>query len=209
MRTRLTLVALALALGPFLAAPAAAQTYYYPARPARSVLIYPKGLYVGGGLVLSRILSQDGGAELLENGGGVTLYTGLRVNRVLALEAGWTGTFHNPEAVDTGFGEDIDYLVLNGLTADAKIFLNTTADNLEPYLQGGVGLYLLDSTYFGAQSAGTGFQLGGGAVTRLGEHLELGARALYRGLAMAPPDGGRADTVVSALTLEANLTVRF
>jgi hypothetical protein len=194
-------------LGP---SPAQAQYYYrtYPAH-ARVVTLYPQGLYVGGGLVATRILSQSGGDEFLRGGGGLTLHTGFRVNRSLALEAGWTGTLHNPETVRTAFGDDVDYLALHGFTADARIFFRTETPNVEPFVQGGVGLYLLDSTYFGAQSVGTGFQAGGGVNIGLSGHLDLGLRALYRGMAMGPPEGGYRDTYVSALTVDGNLSFRF
>ena len=190
---------------------ALAQPYSGPAyRPhSRAVVLYPKGLYIGGGLVGTHILAQDGGAELLEGGGGVALHAGLRVNRRLALEAGWMGTLHNPVAVDTPFGEDTDYLVLNGFTADAKIYVGTGNTRLEPYLQGGVGLYLLDSNYFGTQSIGSGFQAGGGLDWRVGERIDIGARALYRGMAMGPPERDYNDTYVSAVTLEGRINFRF
>jgi opacity protein-like surface antigen len=198
-------IACFLALGP---SPAQAQYYYYPAH-ARVVTLYPKGLYVGGGLVATHILSQSGGDEFLRGGGGFTLHSGFRVNRSLALEAGWTGTLHNPETVRTAFGDDTDYLALHGFTADARIFFRTEHRNMEPFVQGGVGLYLLDSTYFGAQSVGTGFQAGGGVSFALGGHLDLGLRALYRGMAMGPPEGGYRDTYVSALTVDGSLSFRF
>lgn len=196
-----------------LAAPSSAQAQYYYARPYyrphAQVVVYPRGLYFGGGLIGTRILDQRGKTELLDSGGGITLYTGLRVNRTLALELGWAGTFHNPETVQTTFGEDTDFLILNGFTADAKVYLGTQNQSIEPFLQGGVGLYLLDSTYFGAQSVGTGFQAGGGIDLRAGDHVLLGLRALYRGMAMGPPEGTDNDTFVSAMTLEGNLTFRF
>ena len=193
---------------------ATAHAQYYSSRPyyrphSRVVAIYPEGLYVGGGVIGTRVLDQRGGAEVIDSGAGFALYTGLRVNRTLALEAGWIGTLHNPEKVQTNFGEETDYLILNGFTADAKIYLSTGIQNVEPFLQGGVGLYLLDSEYFGAQSVGTGFQAGGGFDFRVGGKVLLGARVLYRGMAMGPPDGAESDTFVSAATAEGNLTIQF
>ena len=190
----------------------AAHAQYHPAyRPhsRAAAVVYPKGLYVGGGLVGTRILSQQGGNELLEDGAGLSLYAGLRVNRSLALEAGWVGTLHNPVAVNTSFGEDTDYLVLNGFTADAKVFLGSANPKMQPFVQGGVGLYLLDSTYFGTQSVGTGFQAGGGVEIGLGRHVDLSLRGLYRGMSMGPPNQAESDTFVSAMTLEGNLSFRF
>jgi hypothetical protein len=180
-----------------------------PPRGHVGVAYYPSGLYVGGGVVATRILHQQGGNELLSHGGGLTFYGGVRLNPMLALEAGWTGTLHNPARVDTVFGPDVDYLVLHGITGDAKIYFDAGASSMEPYLQGGVGLYLLDSEYFGTQSVGTGFQLGGGFDLQLSEIANLGLRALYRGMAMGPPHTNYNDTFVSAVTVEGNLTFKF
>lgn len=189
-----------------------AQQYQHPAYRPHSRAATPelsRRLYVGAGLAGTRILHQSGGNELLQGGGGIALHAGVRLNRLLALEAGWIGTLHNPVAVDTPFGEDTDYLVLNGFTADAKVYLRASNPRMEPYLQGGVGLYLLDSNYFGTQSVGTGFQAGGGLLFHLSPSVDLGARALYRGMAMGPPEQNYNDTFVSALTLEGNLNIRF
>jgi hypothetical protein len=199
--------------------PAEAQRAYrrgrspYDGYARMQVHIIPYGVYVGAGLVGLRILDQSGGeeseGELLDDGAGLTLFTGIRLSQRLALELGWVATFHNPESLRTNFGSDTDYLVLNGFTADAKIYLGEGESIVDPFLQGGVGLYLLDSTYFGAQSLGTGFQAGGGFEFHLGPQLDLGVRALYRGVAMGPPRSGDEDTFVSAAGLEANLSLRF
>lgn len=173
------------------------------------VHVIPHGLYVGAGLVGMRILGPRGGDALLEDGGGMTLYTGLRLGPRLALELGWMATFHDPDSGMSSFDPDADYLVWSGFSGDAKIYLGDDGQLLEPYVQGGVGLYLLDSNTFGAQSVGTGFQAGGGLDFHLGPHLDLGLRALYRGVAMGPPDAGDEDTFISALGAEGNLTLRF
>lgn len=195
---------------------------YYRSRPHRyharpyqpqahvGVFLYPRGLYVGAGLTASRILHQSTGpgsaAGLIDDGAGLTLFTGLRINRTLALEAGWIGTVHGP---DGAAFDQAEHLMLNGFTADARVYLPSSSEGLEPYLQGGLGLYLLDSTYFGTESVGSGFQLGGGFDLRLGDSVKLGLRALYRGLAMGPPDAGYADTYVGALSAEGNLVLQF
>jgi hypothetical protein len=192
---------------------AEAQRYYryHPARPrARvGVMVFPRGIYFGGGLTATRILAQEGGSELLEDGAGLTLYSGLRVNQSLALELGWMGSLHNPERVQTAFGSDTDYLVLNAFTADAKVYVQRDAIEVQPFLQGGVGVYFLDSDYFGTQSVGTGFQLGGGVDFYTRSNVVLGLRALYRGMAMGPPSEDYNDTYVSAATVEGSLTFQF
>jgi hypothetical protein len=190
---------------------AEAQYRYRRARPGAAVVIVPRGLYVGGGLLGTAILDQRGGPEYLDNGGGLSLYGGIRLGRMLALELGWLGSLHNPQTVDGPFGPETDFLVLGGITADAKIYFNSGQPNVrgEPYIQGGLGVYFLDSGTFGTQSVGTGFQLGGGYDFLVGQNLRLGVRGLYRGIAMGPPESGVDDTFVSGVTFEGNLTIEF
>lgn len=194
---------------------AEAQYRYRRARPGATVVVFPRGLYVGGGVVGTAILDQSGGPEILEGGAGVTLYGGMRIGRLLALELGFLGSFHNPATVDVGFGPETDYLVLSGATADAKIYLMSGSYQQgirpagEPFIQGGLGVYTLASENLGTDSIGTGFQLGGGYEFHIGRALDLGVRGLYRGIAMGPPDSSFNDTFISALTVEGNLTIRF
>lgn len=198
------------------ASTADAQRYYARGRgrvyvqPQASVVVVPIGLYFGGGLLGNLILSQEGGNELLDNGGGLSLFAGWRFGQRLALELGYAGSFHNPAEVETVFGDDVDYLVLSGFTGDARIYLGD--DPMAPhewYLQGGLGLYAIDSTYFGTQSVGTGFQLGGGVDFHVAPQVDLGLRGLYRGIAMGPPDERYDDTFISAVTLEGNVSFHF
>jgi Outer membrane protein beta-barrel domain len=220
--TRFSLAA-ALALTAGLAlgqAPARAESYaryrargrvYVHPRAEVGVVLVPQGFYVGAGLVGMHILSQSGGEELLDDGPGLTLYGGWRLIPRLALELGWTGTYHNPATVQTNFGPDTDYLILNAFTGDAKIYLGDQSQpqQFDPYVQGGLGVYLLDSTYFGAQSVGTGFQLGGGIDFHVAPQLDLGVRGLYRGIAMGPPNSNQNETFVHTVGIDGNLTVKF
>jgi hypothetical protein len=184
------------------------QPYYGP--DAHVGIFIPWGWYVGGGLVGARVLHQEGGEDLVGNGGGVTLYAGLRVHPLLALEAGWLGSLHEPRG--SSFAED-DSLVLNALTTDARVYLplgqGVETSGFEPFLQAGLGVYLLDNAYFGSQSVGTGFQLGGGLDATLGPNFLVGARLLYRGMAMGPAEESYTDTYVGAVTGELDLTIRF
>jgi Outer membrane protein beta-barrel domain len=212
--TRRALAALAVTLGLVLASQTAEAQHRrgrapYDYSTRMRVYFIPYGVYLGAGLVATRVLHQSEEPKLLDDGVGVALYAGLRLSDRLALELGWLSTFHDPEEADGSFGEGADYLVLNGFTGDARIYLGQDRGSADLYLQGGVGLYLLDSYYFGSSSIGTGFQAGGGVDFHLGPHLDLGLRALYRGIAMGPPDADDDDTYVSAVGAEGNLTIRF
>jgi hypothetical protein len=218
MRRQLVIATLALVVLAGVAGSAAAQYrrrgHYHGG--GGEVVFIPYGLYVGAAVEGTRILDQSGdGDELLGHGGGLTLFSGIRLNPIIALELGWLISFHNPARVATIFGDDVDYLVLNGFTGDAKIYLGNLqrggemGTGIEPYLQGGLGLYLLDSTYFGTQSIGTGFQLGGGLDFALAPRVAVTLRVLYRGMAMGPPERAENDTFVSALTGELGLQFGF
>jgi hypothetical protein len=206
MISMLRTLAVAIALATL--APAAhAQSYYGP--PTVVVRPRPSWWYAGVGLVGTTILDQTGGPELLHSGGGVSAWLGVNVARELSLELGWLGSFHNPATVDTVFGPETDYLMLQGLTADAVIHLGRPRP-VDPYLQAGVGVYFLGSQHAGyADSTGAGYQLGGGVDFRVGPIVSLGVRALYRGMAMGPPDGGPNDTFIHALTLEGSVALHF
>ncbi|MEK7703681.1 MAG: outer membrane beta-barrel protein [Myxococcota bacterium] len=204
MRARFAAATLAfLAIGSFTLA---AQAAHFGA--SGGLYISAPGAWYGGiGLVGTKIVRQDGGPELLADGAGLSLYGGLRLGSQLSLEAGWMESFHNPALVETYYGEQLDYLVVEALTLDVRI-LGRRQGSFVPYFQGGLGLYALSSEYFGTDSVGSGFQLGGGAEILLGPVVSLGGRALYRGIAMGPPHSDVRDTFVSAVTGEIYLGLR-
>lgn len=211
MTTRLLPTLTVLLAATLAGAPDARADHYHRSRHHHGharvgLILYPHGLYAGGGLLASRVLHQDGGGPLLDHGAGLSLFSGFRINRSLALEAGWIGTVHGPEGAAFG---DADTLVLNGFTADARVYWQTANPSVEPFIQGGLGLYLLDDAYFGTQSVGSGFQAGGGFDLVLGDHVKLGLRVLYRGMAMGPPDAASADTYVGTLNAEGNLVLQL
>jgi hypothetical protein len=189
------------------------RTYY--ARPHYhaqvGVALYPYGLYGGFGLLAMYPIKQQGGPEQLEKGAGFTLYGGWHATERLSLELGWLESFHNPVEVNSWWGSEVDYLVLDGWTLDARIHLGggRGSDRVDPYVEGGLGLYALSSENFGLDSVGTGFQLGGGLDFYLAPWFTIGARARYHGISMGPPDGGRDDLFISAASLEGNLALHF
>src|SRR5215470_15155605 len=129
--------------------------YYPPPPPPRAVVVQPDWWYIGAGIVGTSILDQSGGPELLHSGGGLTAWLGVNLSRTFSLELGWLGSFHNPATVDTYYGRDTSWLVLEGVTADAKVHL--TRGRIDPYLQGGVGVYFLGDSQVGfADSVGPG-----------------------------------------------------
>lgn len=168
------------------------------------------GWYAGAGLFGTRILDQAGGSEQLQSGGGLSLWGGLHVNDVLSLEFGWMGSLHNPATVNTWYGPETDFLVLDALTADARFHLRKGEQgSVDPYVQAGLGFYALSSEHLGLDSVGSGFQLGGGFDWYAVDKLTLGLRVRYHGIAMGPPDGRENDVFISAATVEGSVAVHF
>ncbi len=180
----------------------------YPrAQPRVGIFVYPHGLYFGAGLTGAAVLHRDS-ATPIGSGGGATLYSGLRLHRSLGLELGWLGTIHGP--ADSALGDSTeDPWILNGFTADARIYLPASDSHWEPYLQGGFGVYVAGEQNYGELSIGTGFQAGGGFDARIGPHLSAGVRVLYRGLALGPSDSDELDSYLGLITAEGSLSLRF
>lgn len=170
------------------------------------VVARPGGLYVGAALVGTAIVDQSGGPDLVASGTGLRLLGGWRLSQRLALEMGWSTTFHEAEA---DFGPDADTLVLSGFTGDAKIYLGGGGERVDPFVQGGVGFYLLGGSILDSQSIGSGFQVGPGVDLHVTEDVDITLRALYRGVAMGPPDQRDDDTFLSVLGGEAGISLRF
>jgi hypothetical protein len=185
---------------------------YYGGRPAQQIGGPDSRTtwYMGVGLFGTSILDQTGGPEVLDDGGGISVWAGLHLNDALSLEIGWLGSFHNPADVDTWWGTETDFLVLEGVTADARLHLARGGSVFDPYLTGGVGVYFLGSEHLGMDSVGGGFQVGGGFDVWVGPAVTIGLRARYHGISMGPPDGeGENDTFISAATVEGSLAFHF
>ncbi len=163
------------------------QPRYRPApprrRPRRRNRSSKPGLaYVGiGGLGLFNLSSGGGVTELIQSGGGFTLFAGARTSPYVALEVGLTGTVHDftPENPNNTSENG----VLEAATIDGKIFLAPESVRFEPFLQAGVGYYVLSSDLFvSTQLHGMGLQVGGGVDIRLNPGVALGVRGLYKGI---------------------------
>lgn len=174
---------------------------------ARMRVVSPAvGLYVGASLVGTAIVDQSGGPDLLASGTGLRLLGGWRLGHRLALEIGWATTFHEAKA---DFGPGADTLTMSGFTGDAKVYLGVGGERVDPFVQGGVGFYLLGGSHLDGGSAGSGFQVGPGIDLHLGADVDITLRALFRGVAMGPPDPRDDDTFLSALGAEAGVSLLF
>lgn len=167
----------------------------------------PFGWFFGVGGSAIAVRGQVGGTERLEGGPGSTIFGGFHLHPNAALEFSWTESYHNPAVVDTWFGEAVDYLVLDGLSVSARVYLGRMLYVATPYLVAGVGGYSLSSTNFGLDSTGTGFHIGLGCDFWPTSWWAVGVRLLRRSISFDPPAGAAGDFVLTTmgLTLAASL----
>lgn len=191
--------------------PAYAQ-YYGRHRPmmgyGANPTLMPRG-YIGFSGLGSAVLNQSGGVELLDNGGGVSIWGGVRFGPIFALELDWMGSFHNPAGACDPAVCVVNYLVLSTLNVDAKIHFPTNT-NFDPFVQGGAGFAWIGREGLAADAKGGGIDLGGGFDLWLNYWWTFGIRGLYRGVSMsdyATVTGDR--TFLSLFTLEVNLAAHF
>lgn len=212
-----TLLSLVVALACSLELPASAGSYYSHARGRGygyvSSSASPGQFYLGVSGLGTGVLKQHGGVEYMASGGGMAVWAGLRLGAPLAIELGYTGSFHNPAtACAIGPYYDIcsaNYLVLDILSADAKLHL-PTGNNLDPFLQGGIFMAWVGREGFAADATGAGFDLGGGVNLWFNPWWTVGVRGLYRGMKLS--DYGAytgSDTFLSVFTGELALAVHF
>ena len=164
---------------------------------------------MGLGLVGYGALGRSGGYDLVGSGLGFGVRAGARIGSVLALEGAYESTSHRVGQDAEVLGEGTDGVVLSSFTGDAKIRFPLTIASVTPFVQAGVGLYLLDNGYFGAAAIGSGFQGGAGFDLELDPGFDLGVCVLYRGIAFGPPDESEEDSFLSLLSAGINLALRF
>jgi hypothetical protein len=166
------------------------------------------GLYIGLGGMGNFVVNQanapvDG---FINQGGGFTAFLGLRLGRMLALEAGYTVDIHNP--VHNSQGATVNALVLHSGTLDLKILFPTHSP-FRPFLQAGLGVYELasyaDSTDY---RNGLGFQLGGGLDFFLNRVISVGGRVLYHGISFTQEIDGT-NPFLSTVSVEGNIQIHF
>jgi hypothetical protein len=168
------------------------------------------GVYLGAGLVGNIVVSQidsPGGNDFISHGGGGQLFLGVRLHRYFALEFGYAQTAHNP--VEDPSGYTVSFLALHALTADAK-FIFPNRSNVRPYVQVGVGYYILTHEYEDATSGG-GIQLGVGIDIWLNPWWTLGGRVLYHGIKFDELGSGSVQgrPFLSTASLDLNVQVHF
>jgi len=151
-------------------------------RPHRRRSGKPGLAYVGvGGLGVFNLSSGGGVTELIQSGGGFTLFAGARTSPYVALEVGVTGTVHDFTPENPNNPGEMG--ILEAATIDGKIFLAPTSVRFEPFVQVGVGYYVLSSDLFvSTQLHGMGLQAGGGVDIHLNPAVALGLRGVYKGV---------------------------
>jgi opacity protein-like surface antigen len=180
-----------------------------PAHPAYAV----RG-YVGLAGVGTGVLGQSGGAEYIgTRGGGFSLYGGVRLGPMFALELNYTGSFHNPQSTCSGDGSlaycSASYLGLHMLSVDARVYFPTWT-RFDPYVQGGLMGAWVGRQGFAPDAKGGGFDLGGGVDFWLGNNWTLGARGLWRGVKLSDyATYTGTDEFVNIATFEVSLAAHF
>lgn len=179
--------------------------------------------YMGGQLMGIGALGQSAlktDRYLSRFGGGLGLFAGVRLGPHLALEGNWTFALHD-EALPDLPQLDSHSIYIMTVTADLKAYLPTDSP-MEPYLQVGGGLLMSGGVQLderqGEQpdgfSTGATFSAGCGLDLWVTRHLAMGARVLYRGLALGENRDDRKDeqrfrNVIHGISVDAFATIHF
>jgi hypothetical protein len=147
----------------------------------------PVRAYMGAAGVGSFVLNQPPGRESVQSGGGISVFAGVDLGPWIGIEVGYLGSFHNPGWACGGvYAADIcksDYLVLDLMSVDLRLHL-PTGTRLVPFIEGGGVLGWVGRAATTPTALGAGFQAGGGIEGWIGNYFTLGARVLYRGIAV-------------------------
>ena len=137
---------------------------------------YPQLYFALGGVGNLLIEDASGPSDGLGFGGGFELFFGYRFNAYAAIDLGWMSTFHGTTRTGRPGA------MVAALHGDVRIFLIPWASRLDPYVQVGLGLYLINQHNSSAEApTGIGFQGGLGLDFHLNPVVTLGIKALYRG----------------------------
>ncbi|TNF33074.1 MAG: hypothetical protein EP329_08755 [Deltaproteobacteria bacterium] len=139
-------------------------------RPYRPLMHFGIGIHGASILDDSEATSNSN----FDTGGGFSLDFGWRLGSTFSLDLGLSTSFHDSLS-------GLETANLTSVTIDGRFFLNDWNQRLQPYLQAGLGAYVLsydssDNTY-----SGPGFQLGGGIDFYLTRGVSIGGKLLYRG----------------------------
>jgi hypothetical protein len=166
------------------------RVYYYYSERLPPPWIQPKpfgGVFgvSGFGTIVAR---QDGGVEYLHHGGGLSIYGGVEIGRVVGIEAKYAASFHNPIETSCTAGIhyvwcDVSYLLLETFGIDLKLHIPTYT-RFVPYFTVGPMVGWIGRTGNVADALGGGFEAGGGFDIWFTRHGTVGIEALYRGLLM-------------------------
>ncbi len=162
---------------------------------------YRMHAYAGGQLMGIGALDQSAGddeAYLSRFGGGIGLFGGVRLSPHWSVEGNWTFALHD-EALRGPQGGDghFESIYLMTVTADVKVHLPTNSP-MEPYLQAGGGLLMSGAIHLDTREQQRPDSFSMGAVVNAGvgldlwvtRHISMGARVLYRGMALGQPEDG-------------------
>jgi hypothetical protein len=175
--------------------------------------------YIGGQLMGIGALAQSAAGDeryLSRFGGGIGLWAGLRLNPVVSLEGNWTFALHD----EAGGDEKLDSIYIMTATADLKAHL-PTASPLEPFAQVGGGLLVSGGIYLDERnpelpdtifSVGAAFNAGVGLEIWVTRHITMGARVLYRCLALGEQREDRSErfrNVIHGISVDAQASIHF
>jgi len=186
----------------------------YAPRPRRAVEVpYNPMFHFGLGINGNSVTGSDDSriTEGLDSGAGFELGFGWRITDFVSLDFNWLMSFHD---AGTGTASGVE-AALTSFGLDLRVFLTDRSRRVQPYIQAGVGAYILgrDSFEFDTLTGG-GFQLGGGADFYLTRHVSIGGKLLYRGAYLDNAESTYSwfpteSTWLSTLTYGADLKFHF
>lgn len=161
--------------------------------------------YLGAQLMALAVVKQQlNDIDTIGHGGGVGITGGIRLGKVVSLEANWTFTAHDEywrdEIKPDEIAVEVDSLQIQTFTADLKLHIPTFR-RVEPYFQLGGGWAILGGMGWKPDEPkyekfmpsyvytdGPTFNAGMGLNVWLGRFLTIGGRVLYRGIYFTEAD---------------------
>lgn len=182
----------------------------HPPAPVRRFGDDRTSVYFGiGGLGNFFIQGSNQLSRVYEGGGGFSLQFGARFNRFFALELAYMAAFQNTQST----AGNINTGTVQAVSIDGKVFVMPGSSRIEPFLQLGIGAYIL-SEALRHELTGVGFEVGGGVDIRFSHFFAVGARLLYRGFFVDNSDATynaipTESAFLNAITAEANVQFHF